>query len=130
MSDVQRDEKGRLQKGSVLNPEGRPTGSVSLVTIIKKKLQEEFPEGGDLEEKKTYAEKVVETYMDKAIDQSDTKLLRDLIDRIDGKPVQTNKIEGELKTDKLDERDKILSNVYEEITKGESKQGSGESSQG
>lgn len=115
---VERDpETGQLKKGSVLNPDGRPKGSVSLVRIIKNKLQEEFPEDASIEEKKTYADKVVETYINKAIDESDTKLLRDLIDRIDGKPVQTNKIEGELKTNELDKRNKILENAYDKIIK-------------
>ena len=42
--EITRDEKGRFIEGCSGNPSGRPQGSVSITTEIKKKLSE-IPEG-------------------------------------------------------------------------------------
>jgi hypothetical protein len=66
-----------------INREGRPKGSVSVVVAIKKKL-EECPEGKE----KTYLHYLVEKIMKKAIIDDDVNMIRDIIDRVDGKPKQ------------------------------------------
>lgn len=78
-----RNDKGQFVKGVSGNPEGRPKGSFSLVEMIKKKLKE-IPEGKD----KTYAEYFIEQLMKKSIIEGDVALIRDIIDRVDGKPTQ------------------------------------------
>lgn len=62
---------------------GRPKGSLSITAEIKKKL-EEIPEG----ERKTYLEIFVNKIFKKAIDDEDVVMIKDIINRIDGMPVQ------------------------------------------
>jgi hypothetical protein len=78
-----RDEKGRLLPGNTANPAGRPEGSISVVSAIKKKLQE-CPEG----KQKTYLHYLVEKIMKKAVIDDDVSMIKDIIDRVDGKPQQ------------------------------------------
>lgn len=71
---------GKFAKG---NPGGRRPPGFSIVAKIKEVLQE-VPEG----EKETNAILIVRKYMEKARKDGDNKILRDLIDRVDGKAVQ------------------------------------------
>jgi hypothetical protein len=77
------NKKHLFQKGESGNPNGRPKGTFSIVGMIKEKLQE-TPEG----QKETYAQLLVKKYMHKALVEGDDKIIRDLVDRIDGKAVQ------------------------------------------
>lgn len=65
-----------------INREGRPKG-FSIVAHLKEKLQE-IPEG----QKESYATLITKKYMDKALVEGDTAILKDLIDRVDGKAIQ------------------------------------------
>lgn len=71
-----------FQKGQSGNPKGRPRG-FSIVAHLKEKLQE-IPEG----QKETYATLITKKYLHKALVEGDDKILRDLIDRVDGKALQ------------------------------------------
>lgn len=74
---------GKFVKG---NPGGgRPEGSVSIVEGIKRKLMEIEPEN-----KKTYYELFLSKLFRKAIKDGDVTLIRDMINRVDGMPKQTN----------------------------------------
>ena len=84
-----RDEYGKFVKGVSGNPNGRPKGSVSVVEALKRKL-EEVPEG----QTKTYLELLVSRYMKNAIQDGDTQLIRDLINRVDGMPTQRQELTG------------------------------------
>ena len=77
-----RDEQGRWEPGTSGNPSGRR--ALSIVDIIKKQLQE-VPEG----EQENLATLMVRKYLQKAYRECDGVALRDIIDRIDGKPHQT-----------------------------------------
>ena len=66
-----------------INLAGRPKGSYSLVESIRHKLQE-IPEGKD----KTYAEYFIEQIMKKTVVEGDVSMMKDIINRIDGLPVQ------------------------------------------
>jgi hypothetical protein len=79
-----RNEKGQLLPGQTANPYGRPIGSVSIVTELRKRLQE-IPTG----EKRAYIDLFVDRIMEKAMVEGDVAIMRDLIDRIDGKPAQS-----------------------------------------
>ena len=70
-----------------INREGRPKGSVSVVSAIKKKL-EECPEGKE----KTYLHYLVEKIMKKAIVDDDVSMIKDIINRVDGMPKQSTDI--------------------------------------
>ena len=77
-----RNEDGTFKEGVSGNPKGRPV--VSIVALLKEKLREK-PGGEDT---KTYLEQAVEVILEKAITNKEEKMIRDLIDRIDGKPKQ------------------------------------------
>lgn len=72
-----------FKKGQSGNPNGRPKDTFSLVGMIKHKLKE-VPEG----EKETYADLLVKKYIHKALVEGNDKILRDLVDRVDGKAIQ------------------------------------------
>ena len=78
-----RDEKGRLLPGNTANPNGKPAGSISLVALLKKKLKE-YPE----DDKKTYAEKLIDKIMDMGIEGND-KIIRSILGYIDGMPKES-----------------------------------------
>lgn len=67
-----------------INREGRPKGSISVVSAIKKKL-EECPEGKE----KTYLHYLVEKIMKKAIVDDDVAMIKDIINRVDGMPKES-----------------------------------------
>ena len=112
-SKPKRDDKGRLLPGHTANPNGRPKGSVSVVSAIKRKLEEEYPEASN-EQKRTYLDKIVAAYFEEIIEGKDKTLLKDVIDRVDGKPIQTNKIEGKIETNELEERNQLLKKFFDE----------------
>lgn len=72
----------RFKKGNPGGP-GRPKGTFSLVGMIKDKLQEKG-KGKD----KTYAEYFIDQLIKKAVIDGDVAMMKDIIDRIDGKPKQ------------------------------------------
>jgi hypothetical protein len=81
-----RDDKGRFLPGNPGGP-GRKPGSVSLLAIIRKKLEEY-----DETEKRTVADKLADQYIHAALNPSMMDrgvAFRDLLDRLDGKPHQT-----------------------------------------
>jgi len=89
-SDENRNEQGQFTPGNNANPEGRPKGSLSIVAILKKKL-EEVPTKNN-KEKKSYAEKIAQKLIETALSKFDVHSLRalqDVIDRVDGKPKQS-----------------------------------------
>lgn len=67
-----RDELGRLLPGNTANPNGRPPGTLSLVSLLKKHL-EEVPDG----DKRTRAELFIRQTLSKAMkgDPSSEKLV-------------------------------------------------------
>jgi len=73
----------KFTKGQIANPKGRTIGSLSLVNILKKKLME-VPDG----RKKTYADLLIMKILSKALEDEDTAMIRDVINRIDGMPRQ------------------------------------------
>jgi hypothetical protein len=96
---------GRFAPGHSGNPFGRPKG-ISLLSILKEKLQKTIlTDEGEI----SLAETMIEAYLRKAVETNDGIALRDLIDRIDGKPVQSVNV----KTDKLNE----LAESFKEIAK-------------
>lgn len=116
---VERDENGRLLKGSVLNPEGRPKGSVSITNKVRQMLQE-TPQGQTM----TYLEAIVKVIMKKAIEDKDFSILRLIWAYMDGNPVNTNEITGAEGTPLFEDKSVYLE-ILKEI-KGEAKKLNGE----
>lgn len=80
-------EKG----GPSPNPNGRPKGTVSIVEAIRRRLLKEIPSGSN-KEKRILLDKIVDVYFEKAIRDKDVTTLRDMIDRVDGKPLQKSDV--------------------------------------
>ena len=76
-----RNEKGQFKPGYSGNPDGKPEGSLSITTEIKKKLKE-IPEG----QQKTYLELLINKIMHKAIVEGDQTTLKAIWNYIDGLP--------------------------------------------
>lgn len=75
---------GGFKKGDPrINREGRPKGSISIVSALKRKL-EEVPEG----KTKTYMEYLVDQVMKKTVIEGDVTMMKDIINRVDGMPQQ------------------------------------------
>lgn len=89
---TEKNKPGVWEKGGPSpNPHGRPKGAVSVVDAIKRKLEEELPDSTN-EEKRYYLDKIIEVYFEKAIVDKDTATLKDMIDRVDGKPLQKSDV--------------------------------------
>ena len=98
---IARNERGQYLPGVSGNPNGRV--SFSLISILKEKLQE-IPQG----QKEEAARKLVKVYLRKAF-KGDDALLKDIFDRIDGKPKESIQHSGELTENiELDEKTKQL----------------------
>ena len=82
-----RDEKGRFKPGVSGNPDGKPPGSISVVAELKKKL-EEVPIDGN-PEKKRYLDMLIIKVIKKALADGDVSMIKDIIDRVDGRPKQS-----------------------------------------
>lgn len=80
---IKRDEHGRILPGSgPLNPGGRPKGSVSLKTIMLRKLAED----------PARAERIVSQWLNKA-EAGEFQHLKELLERVDGSVKQQSQIE-------------------------------------
>lgn len=82
-----RNPDGTYKPGFTGNPDGRP--KFSIVSILRAKLAE-VPEG----KKKSVAEMLVDEILDKAIVDKDVGMMKDILDRIDGKPSQAVELSG------------------------------------
>jgi|GEM_PF-1629980 len=69
----------QFQKGTSGNYKGRPKGTFSIVSLLKKKM-EEVPEGYKL----SFAESLINVLIIKAIKDQDIAAIREIINRIDG----------------------------------------------
>ena len=86
---MDRNDKGQWEPGQSGNPAGRPR--FSLLSIVKEELQKIAEE-----DKEQFARQMIREYLKDAKDQNDGVAIRDLIDRVDGKPKQSLEINNEL----------------------------------
>jgi hypothetical protein len=102
----------QFKPGQSGNPAGRPKGTLSLVSLLKRKLAE-YIETTD-EKKITYAEALIIEMLKKALKDGDVAMIRDIMDRIDGRPTQRTELTGkdgepiEFKNIRDDFRSRIL----------------------
>ena len=87
---VSRAGNGRWAKGSSGNPNGKPPKDLTLTTLLKAKLQEVMP--GD-KQGRTWREGLVLAVLTGAM-KGNPMLLKELFDRLDGKPAQAVTGEG------------------------------------
>ncbi|MCX6718423.1 MAG: DUF5681 domain-containing protein [Candidatus Staskawiczbacteria bacterium] len=72
-----------FKKGQSGNPNGRPSGSVSITAEIKKKLQE-IPEG----QQKSYLELLINRILKQAVVDGNEQMIKQIWNYIDGPPRQ------------------------------------------
>lgn len=104
-SDI-RHADGRFKPGHSI---GRPKGTLSLVSMLKKKLKE-IPKG----EKETYAQKLINRWIAEAIEGGDLSMLKEAVRYVDGMPVQRNVNENR-DMDKVLEKLESGNSIDEEI---------------
>ncbi len=80
-----RDKRGRLLPGSTGNPKGKPKGSFSLVSILKRELQK-CPKEQD---KKTYADLLITRMLKEAIENGSDAQIKNILNYIEGMPKQS-----------------------------------------
>lgn len=105
-----RQPNGKFGPGNIANPNGRPVGTLSLVNLIKKKLEDVEPES-----KRQYAELIVDRAIKESLYGEEVTMLRDLINRIDGMPAQAVKLEGTLEQSHIIELDEQTKKMVEEF---------------
>ena len=76
-----------FKKGQSGNPAGKPKGSFSLLTILKRQLQE-IPKELKGKERKQYAELLVKKQLHKAIIEGDDASIRLIWNYVEGMPRQ------------------------------------------
>lgn len=83
-----RNPDGTFPPGVSGNPAGKP--KFSIVSILREKLQE-VPEG----EKRSRAQMLADEIIEQALVKKDQGMMRDIVDRFDGKPKQALEHTGE-----------------------------------
>jgi len=74
-----------------INRTGKNKGSISVVAILKRKMQE-MPPG----QKKTYAELLVERMLKMGIVEGDVQMIKEINNRIDGQPKSNLEVENKV----------------------------------
>ena len=85
--EIARDEHGRLLKGVVLNPNGRPKKGMTLTDIAKQILEEELPTGV------TRKEALMRKIATLAYEGNET-MIKMIWNYVDGMPTQRNEVTG------------------------------------
>lgn len=81
----------KFQHGASGNPEGRPKGSVSITSAIKRKLEETNPAS-----KRLYVDDLVDVMIEMAVKGKDFRAIKEIWNHIDGSPRQTTEMVGSI----------------------------------
>lgn len=84
-----RNEKGQLLPGTVLNPNGRPPKAWTMSSLIAEALEEVESQSG-----KSFKHLVAKRLAHMAVG-GDIQAIKEINDRVDGRPVQRQIIEGD-----------------------------------
>ena len=80
--------KHQFKKGKTGNPDGRPKGSLSMTKLLRVYLETKDPKTG-----KYIKDIVNEAFVKRAVAKSDV-LMKEILDRVDGKVVNKNELSG------------------------------------
>jgi hypothetical protein len=86
LSGDNRDEKGKFLPGQSGNPDGRPEGTLSLTSMLRKALEEIVD--NDFGEKKMKAQIMIDLIVSKVIKDKDVATAWNIVNRIEGFPKQ------------------------------------------
>lgn len=120
---IERDKMGRLPKGAILNPTGRPKGSKNFTTDFEEAIK--GIKDKDTGEQLTMG-KIIKIGITKML-KGDAKfegLYKDLLDRYYGKGVQPIDLSGEVKlesNEKIIEMQNMMLRFADEINNNENK---------
>lgn len=102
--------KGRpFKPGQSGNPKGRPVGSVSITTEIKRRLLQ-MPKG-QKGRKKTYLQILITKILKKAIMDGDSQMIKNIWNYVDGFPREKIEFTGEVIHKMSAKRKKMLDKI-------------------
>lgn len=90
-ADTKQTRPWLYKKGQSGNPAGKPKGTVSITTAIKRELEKISPE-----QKKTWLQLTVKRILDKAVSEGDVQMIKTLWNYVDGMPKQDIDVTGGL----------------------------------
>lgn len=82
----------KFKQGESGNPEGRPKGSVSITSAIRRKLESTNPAT-----KRLYVDDLVDVMIERAVKEKDFRVIKEIWNHIDGSPRQTTELYGDSK---------------------------------
>lgn len=91
-----------------INRNGRPQGGVSIVDALRRRLEEIEPQ-----EKRMYLDIFVDKIISKSLTEGDVAMMKDVINRIDGMPLQSIQHSGEINTGLTKEQQAKLDKLYD-----------------
>jgi uncharacterized protein YpuA (DUF1002 family) len=100
------DIETRFKKGQSGNPKGRPPGSVSITTEIKKRLQE-MPNG----QKKTYLELLISRILKLGVVDGNEQMIKIIWNYVDGMPNQLLEADINVVTSEANKAKEALKNI-------------------
>jgi uncharacterized protein YpuA (DUF1002 family) len=100
------DIETRFKKGQSGNPKGRPPGSVSITTEIKKRLQE-MPDG----QKKTYLELLISRILKLGVVDGNEQMIKIIWNYVDGMPNQLLEADINVVTSEANKAKEALKNI-------------------
>lgn len=109
---IERDEKGRLKKGVVLNPHGRPKGSVGFATKWKNAI-DKIAEQNEIDPDDVEQQLLLVAY--KKAKSGDYSFYKDIFDRVYGKAEQS--IDHTTGGDKIIDKIQVVFEDYSDETK-------------
>jgi uncharacterized protein YpuA (DUF1002 family) len=108
------DIETRFKKGQSGNPKGRPPGSVSITTEIKKRLQE-MPDG----QKKTYLELLISRILKLGVVDGNEQMIKIIWNYVDGMPNQLLEADINVVTSEANKAKEALKNILNRSLKND-----------
>ena len=108
---IKQKKDTKFKKGQSGNPKGRPKESFSLLTILKRELQQIPPELKG-KERKMYADMLVKKQLYKAIIEGDEQSIKLIWNYVEGVPKGNLEIEMPEITKELQETREMLNNMF------------------
>ena len=110
------DIETRFKKGQSGNPKGRPPGSVSITTEIKKRLQE-MPDG----QKKTYLELLISRILKLGVVDGNEQMIKIIWNYVDGMPNQLLEADINVVTAEANKAKDALKNILKRSSENDAR---------
>jgi uncharacterized protein YpuA (DUF1002 family) len=110
------DIETRFKKGQSGNPKGRPPGSISITTEIKKRLQE-MPDG----QKKTYLELLINRILKLGVVDGNEQMIKVIWNYVDGMPNQLLEADINVVTAEANKAKDALKNILKRSSENDAR---------